>query len=396
MRILIIFLKELKDTLRDRRTLFMMVVLPLILMPGLLTVITKVQMNQRKKAEARHLKVRFVGREYAPDLYIKFESMEKVIMLDQIPEDSIKSYIHRELLDVALYVEADYKDLLGENIPAKVRILHKGTKTLGVMKERVKLVLENAEQIIIQERLASLNLSNDIVKAYDVEFVNLASKQEIFGKAAGGFLPYIFIIFGFMGAMYPGLDLGAGEKERGTLETILSSPASRVDIVLGKFFVVLLAAVMTAFIATGGLYLALQRIPDIPSELLQLISEIFNFKTMVMIMGLVLPVCAFFSAIILGLSIYARSFKEAQSMVAPLNIVIIFPAIIGTLPGIELDSITALIPVLNVSLASKDILAGTIDPFLMFEVYSSLILLAGLSIWGCVKWFGREETIFRS
>jgi len=99
---------------------------------------------------------------------------------------------------------------------------------------------------------------------------------------------------------------------------------------------------------------------------------------------------------ILSLSIYAKSFKEAQSIVAPLNIVIIFPAMIGTMPGMELNTMTALIPVLNVSLAAKDLVAGIINPFLMMEVYVSLFALAGLSLWFCVKWFSREETIFRN
>ena len=120
-----------------------------------------------------------------------------------------------------------------------------------------------------------------------------------------------------MGAMYPALDLGAGEKERGTLETILSSPASRLDIVLGKFLVVLLAAFLTAFLALGGMAVGIQRIPDIPPEVLIVINGVLNLKTIGLIMTLVLPVTAFFSAMLLGLSIYARSFKEAQSIVAP-------------------------------------------------------------------------------
>jgi sodium transport system permease protein len=196
--------------------------------------------------------------------------------------------------------------------------------------------------------------------------------------------------------MYPAIDLGAGEKERGTLETILSSPASRLDIVLGKFLVVMLAAVLTAFIALAGMAIGIQRIPEIPPEILVIINEVLSPKTIGLIMTLVLPVAAFFSAVLLGLSIYAKSFKEAQSIMAPLNIVIIFPAVIGTLPGIELNTITALIPVLNVSLASKDIIAGVMDPFLMTEVYVSLFGLAGLAIFWCVKWFNRESTIFRS
>ena len=232
-----------------------------------------------------------------------------------------------------------------------------------------------------------LKLNPDVVKAYDVQYMDVASKQEKFGKLAGGWLPYIFIIFGFMGAMYPALDLGSGEKERGTLETILSSPASRLDVVMGKFLVIMSAAFLTAFLALGGLVIGIQQISEIPPQVLSVVNDMFTFKTIAMIMTLVLPVSAFFSAMLLGLSIYARSFKEAQSIMAPLNIVIIFPAVMGTLPGIDLNTVTAMIPILNVSLASKDIIAGAMNPLYMAEVYISLFGFAALSILWCVKAF---------
>ena len=82
-------------------------------------------------------------------------------------------------------------------------------------------------------------------------------------------------------------------------------------------------------------------------------------------------------------------------MISPLMIVVILPVMIGLFPGIELDPVTALIPVLNVSLATKEIIAGTIMTGLLLEVYASLFVLAGLSLFGCARWFEREETIFR-
>ncbi|MEE8335372.1 MAG: ABC transporter permease subunit [Candidatus Neomarinimicrobiota bacterium] len=395
MRVFTIFLKELKDITRDRRTVFMMVVLPLLLIPALVAVVTMVQQSAADKAAGKQLKVRFVGREFAPDLYEKFMGTERIIMLDQIPVDSIHNYVSLEYLDFAVLVNKHYQSELDNNGQSRIQIIHKSSETLGVTKTRIKSILADSEQEIITKRLLKLNFNADIIKAYDIDYNDVSSKQEIFGRAAGGFLPYIFIIFGFLGAMYPGLDLGAGEKERGTLETILSTPASRLEIVLGKFLVVLTAAVATAFISMAGLYFTILNFPDIPPEFMAVVNEILSPKTLLMLAGLVLPVCAFFSAVILSISIYARSFKEAQSIVAPLNIVIIFPALIGTLPGMELNQSTALIPVLNVSLAAKDLVAGSIDPLLMTEVYGSLFLFAALALWVCVKWFNREETLFR-
>ena len=396
MKFLTIAKKEVIDISRDRRTIIMMVVVPLFLIPVLLGTVFKITKSMAEKASEKQLKVQIYGQEYAPDLYQAFADMDKVIILDQIPTDSIQSYIQQEFLDVAIHVDSDYKMNIAKNGQAKIRIQFKGTDSFGITKDRINGVLKKFENQIVSERMDRLNLKPEVVRAYNINYEDVASRQEKFGKIAGGWFPYVFIIFGFMGAMYPALDLGAGEKERGTLETILSSPASRLDIVLGKFLVVLLAAFLTAFLALGGMAVGIQRIPDIPPEVLIVINEVLNPKTIGLIMTLVLPVAAFFSAMLLGLSIYARSFKEAQSIVAPLNIVIIFPAVIGTLPGMELNAITSLIPVLNVSLASKDIIAGVINPLYMAEVYMSLFGFAGLAIFWCVKMFNWEKTIFRS
>ena len=156
------------------------------------------------------------------------------------------------------------------------------------------------------------------------------------------------------------------------------------------------AAFLTALLALGGLIIGIQQISEIPSQILIVVNEMFSFSTIAMIMTLVLPVSAFFSAMLLGLSIYARSFKEAQSIVAPLNIVIIFPAVMGTLPGVELNTVTAMIPILNVALASKDIIAGAMNPLYMAEVYISLFGFAALSLLWCVRTFNKESTIFRN
>ncbi|MCK5407681.1 MAG: ABC transporter permease, partial [Candidatus Krumholzibacteria bacterium] len=99
---------------------------------------------------------------------------------------------------------------------------------------------------------------------------------------------------------------------------------------------------------------------------------------------------------LLSVSLSARSFKEAQTLITPLNIAVIVPAAIGMVPGISLNFKTAIIPVLNVTLATKEIIAGTITTANLVVVYISLVALAVLSLWGSVLWFKRESTIFRS
>lgn len=396
MKYWIIAKKEILDTARDKRTLLMMIVMPLLLVPTLIGTLMKIESSQREKASEQKIKIHFVGKEFALDLYQSFESTEKIVIVNDVPEDSVGVYLQDELLDAAVTIQEDYQSKIDQNSQANIRIQFKRTDSFNTTREVIKTLLKSSEDEIIDKRMARLNIEQDVVQAYKVEYVDVASRQEIIGSLIGGWLPYIFILFGFMGAMYPALDLGSGEKERGTLETILSSPASRFDIVLGKFLVIMLAAFLTAFLALTGLIIGINFIPDIPPQMMKVIDDMFTFKTIAIIMTLVLPVSAFFSAALLGLSIYAKSFKEAQSIAAPLNIAIVFTAVIGTVPGVELNAVTALIPILNVSLASKDIFAGVINPFYMIEVYVSLFGFAILSVMACARAFNNENTIFRN
>lgn len=394
-RIFIIFKKELKDTLRDRRTIFMMVLLPLLLIPLLIIGMTMVMSAQADKAEAKVISIGIAGAEYAPELLDLIINNDKIEIDSSIPVDSLAEFVKKEEIDGALIIASDFQRKIKDDDQAVIQLFYKGTDAFGSVYQRLSAIIDEVDSTIVIERISRLNLDKNLFDAIAIEKIDLSSLQEIIAKLGGGVLPYIFIIFGFMGAMYPGIDLGAGEKERGTLETLLSTPAERSEIVIGKFLLVMLAAVMTALIAMLGFYIGIQSFPDIPEEFIAIISKMFTFKIVFMILTLIIPISAFFSALILSLSIYAKSFKEAQSILTPFSMAILFPATIGMLPGIELDYKTALIPITNVALATKDVLAGSIEPLLLAEVYFSLFILAGLSLWFCVKWFQREETLFR-
>lgn len=392
----VIFRKELKDTLRDRRTLMMMVVMPLVVVPLLITVVVKIQQGQMEKAEAKRLTVAFIGREHVPELYKRFESDRRFTVMEEWNEDTLVARTLSGELDGGVIVTEEFPQRIARDRQGTIKIIYKASDAFGTTERKLSEVIEAYDSSLVALRIERLNLDRDLFDAISIQKMDVASAKEKIGKLAGGYLPYLFIIFGFMGAMYPGIDLGAGEKERGTLETLLSSPASRLQIVMGKFLVIMLAGVATALIAMVGLYAAVRRFPEIPPEIFDVIMDMLGLRMVFMVLTLLIPIAAFFAAVILSLSVFARSFKEAQSIIAPLNIAIIFPALIGTLPGIELDAGTALVPILNVSLATKDMLAGTINPVYLVEVYLSLFVIAALSIWGCVKWFNREETLFRS
>jgi len=395
-RIVTIFKKELTDILRDKRTILTMIVIPLALVPVLLTLVFKVAQWQQQKAESEGIKIVLIGEDYAPRLTELVVADTQFTVVEGIAEADIESKIREDSLDGALVIPPHFPDRVSADEQASVKIYFRSSNTLNIAARKLREVIDEYDEEIVSGRIRRLGLDENLFDAIEIETSDVSTQQEVFGKAAGGFLPYMFILFMFTGAMYPGIDLGAGEKERGTLETLLSSPAKRLEIVIGKCLVVSLAGFISALLAMVGMYLGVRSIGEIPPEVMEVLWSILSVKVVVMILTLLLPLAVFFGAAILAVSIYSKSFKEAQSSLTPISIVIIIPVVLGLLPGMELNLTTAMIPILNVSLATKDVIAGTINPLHLVVSYVSLLVLAAASVAFAVKWFNREETLFRT
>ncbi len=382
--------------IRDRRTIFFMVIFPIIFLPVFIGGFPKLMSSITEKKMDEVLTIAVIGSENAPLLMDRFQQAKGLIIITDVLEEDIHNAITDEDIAGAVVIRPGFSTNLQLMNPAAIETYFRSSDDMAAAKKRMAAVLEAYADSLLEDRYLKLNLNSDTFKPLDISYNNIASTKEMIGKTAGGFLPYIFIIYCFLGAMYPALDLGAGEKERGTLETILASPATRLEILLGKFGVVTFFGVSSAFMGMLGMLIGLRGNVDIPPEIQSVILSIISFKMVVTIITLVIPVAMFFAAFLLSISIYARTFKEAQSIVGPLNVVIILPALIGLIPGIELTYLTALIPIVNISLATKEIIAGTISPLLLTEVYFSLAVLAGLGIWLASNWFNKEQVIFRT
>ena len=382
--------------LRDRRTIFMMVVMPLMVIPLLMTTAIKLTQSQVEKAKDKELRVAVIGETAAPELFERLSKEENFFLVPMTNADSARAMTAEEMLDGVVIIPQHFSEFVEGDKQATIRLIFKSSESLNAARRRIEAIIDQYDREIVNERIGRLQLDETIFDAIAIEREDVASTEERFAEVAGGYLPYIFIIFGFMGSIYPALDLGVGEKERGTLETILSSPASRFDIVMGKFIVIVLFSISTALLALFGVLFMVYLLPKTEMDVAGVVLDMMGPRSIFLIMSMVLPVAAFFAAVSLAISVFAKSFKEAQSMIAPLNIIIILPAMVGMLPGFKLGFVTAAIPILNLSLATKAILGGKANPILIAEVYLSLFLLAGVAIYGCVKWFNREETLFRS
>lgn len=393
--IVTIFRKELLDSLRDRRTLVTMVVIPLLLWPLLIGISSRMMISQMKKAQEKVLRIGLLTNANAEEFRHTLHGRADVTLVEDLSVDVGHSLVQSDTLDAFIIFEQDFDKKVANLVPGKIRMYFKSTERQDIEKERVSKLLSDFEQSLRSARFRNLKLDEAIVKTVEINEQNLASPKEKLAEVIGGFLPYLFIIFCFMGSMYPAIDLAAGEKERGTLETLFTSPAGRFQILLGKFGVVVLTGMFSAAISIVGLFLGIKQVREIPAELLQTILSILEFHSIALLISLLLPLTIFFAAVLLSISIFAKSFKEAQSIISPMMIVVIVPAFIGLMPGMSLNSTTAVIPILNVSLATRAIIAGTVAPGLLAEVYASLIVYAAVSLYFCSKMFGRESTIFR-
>ena len=390
-----IFKKELIDVLRDRRTLMFMVVIPILITPLLIIGSIKFQEYQNKKSEEKILKIAYIN-ESEDSLTKQLLSDQKgVKIIEGVPIDSIESYIKSDSLQGGLYLGKGFLKKIKTNSSGDVKIYYKSSDLMSKSKKRIQAALDIYKEKIISERLKQLNVDGQILEPINITNIDMATAKETLGKAVGGFIPYVLVMFIFLGAMYPAIDLGAGEKERGSLETLLSSPATKFEITMGKLLVVSLTGIVSGLVSVLGISSSLFFIDKIPVQIQETILELINPFMIFSIIILMIPIAIFFASMLLSISFYARSFKEAQSLMGPLNMVIIVPLFLSLGPGMEMDHATALMPLINVGLLTKEILAGSVELIYFIETLFSLLFCAAIGIWFSVFWFKKENTIFR-
>lgn len=390
-----IFKKELKDTLRDRRTLMMMLVIPLLLFPIIMNIFVSVSASFQEEAATKTIKIGMVGDEnnflYSELQAIPKESGNKEIIFYKDTVSMLQD-LKNDTIQLGSFVTPQFNQYMDSLKTAPIKFYFNATD-MG-MKERAESYMKIIEEKAQVERYAKLGVDQSKVKPIETTYQNIASDKEMVGKLAGGILPYIFIAFGFIGCMYPAIDLFTGEKERGTIETLLTTPVARWQILFGKMGVVVLSGLTAATCALLGLFLSIEVLDaDKNAEILKIVHSILSPTFILMLYSLLIPLTVFFAGVMIPIAVYAKSFKEAQSIITPLNIVMVLPAMVGFFPGIELNYITACIPVVNIVLATKELISGTLEFGLVALSFSVMFVLATLAVLISYKRFDKESNV---
>ena len=243
-----VYRKELKDSLRDRRTLISMVVVPIVIFPlisiGMFTFVSKVV----GKALEEVPKVMILSAGDSPRAVEELKAIKGIDFIPGTPDYA--QQISDKKIRAAVDIPSGFDSAVDHDAETTLKIYnYEGDLKSGIASDKIEKYLKNLQIQTVQKRLQARNLPPALANPFDVKRENVAPPEKVSGAMIGGFLPYFIIILCLTGAMYPAIDLTAGEKERGTIETILTSPVPRTEIVLGKFLMVLTAALVTAMLA---------------------------------------------------------------------------------------------------------------------------------------------------
>jgi sodium transport system permease protein len=395
-----VFFKEMKDVLRDRKTLLLMIVLPIVVVPLLLNLLIGFVIKKEQEAKTEVLEYVVFGDEFAPELAKTFEAANGFKKVTLGSPDELVAAIREDRIDFGLVIPEKTAAQLSGQEQASIE-LHFDNASMGSkVEDRVQDLVEKFNDGLTAARLAKLGVPPGQKQKSLLEPVRLRKQgtgkiREVIGDRIGGIVPYFFIAFCFMGVVYPAIHLGAGEKERGTLETLLLAPIPRHQVVLGKFLAVFCGGIIAVLLnlASLGTWLAIKA-GELRGIIGTLIGSI-DLLDLVLLALMLIPVAAMFAALLLSISIFARNSAEASTLISPFGIVLIVPAALAMLPGVELNWFWALVPVTNVSLAMKELLKGTMDYTMLLAIFASSTLIAGGLLFFCAKWFNRESVLFR-
>jgi sodium transport system permease protein len=396
----IVYRKELIDSLRDRRTLISMIVVPLLVMP-LLTIGMGVLSIALVGVAMREVpQVMILDGEDSPGVVAKLHEMKDLQIVPARPDyaDEISNKKIRAAVEIPAGFEA--KLATGESSTVKI-YMYEGELKSGFGADRLQKFFRELRDRSIREQLQARHLPENLAHPFDILETNVAPPEKVGGAVLGGLVPYFVILLCLTGAMYPAMDLTAGEKERGTIETILCSPVSRTHLVLGKFLMVLTASVATGVLSVLSMIVsfgvAKKLLEGVANGAADAVLEItMTAKAVISVFTMVLPLAVLFSAALLAIALFAKSYKEAQSYISPLMIVVVLPAVAAVLPGVELNTALALVPVLNTSLISKEIMTGTYHWKYIALIFASSCVYAAGAIAIAVKLFQREDVLFRT
>jgi sodium transport system permease protein len=398
---LLILKKEFLELSKDRKTLFFTFVMPFLLWPLMFLMLTKMGQNDAAKRKGQASRVYLVdpGAVLAPRL----KAQEKLFTLVERPQGDFKQALKDQKLEMVVEVDPGAAALIlrSETIEVKA-LVDESERSSSLALKRLKETMQAMDKELIGTRLKALGASAQLAEPSRVTTTNAADTGLEIAKILGSFLPYILMIMVFTGAMQHGIYATAGERERGTLQTLLATRLPRSQIIWGKLL----------YIFCMGLFAALMNLASIGFAFAKLIggaaaeggrggaglaslSSIADPSTLGLSLLLMLPLALFFSNFILLGGIQAKNTVEAGTALTPGIFVVVFLGVFSMAPGLEKMAFLPYVPIVNVSLAIRKLFAQQGNAVEYLIAFGMTVGLAALMTWLSTRILNRESAIFK-
>jgi len=392
-----VFWKEVLDSVRDSRTIFLMIALPLVIYPALFTGMGYFERTMREKQEEAAVSVAIVNAEDAPGLLAFFKEQDKlnVQVVPKSKESDAAAMIRERIAKVTLIVPGEFETTLERGKAKELEVLYDGADMNSlVARDRITSLLNEYGNGIVRQRLASRGLDVSILETVKANPKNVATAREMGAFAIGTIVPFLLIILMSAGAQHTAIDVTVGEKERSTLETVLATSASRTEIVFGKFAAVLLFSFATAIMGLIGLLLTMYSGLSFMSAIAEEKLSVSGGTILILILSLV-PVMIFLSAAFMAIGCFAKSIKEGQTYSSYFYMAIMLAAVVTIFPGLEIGPKGYAVPLIGVLFLEKEVLMGSFDIVHIVTASLSTLAMAVGAIFLSVKLFSNEKVMFR-
>lgn len=393
---LVVFKKEVLESIRDKRVILGVVVSPLLVTPLLMGTI--LFFAGKKEIEKRQavVDIGIVENGSFSELTNWLEERESIKTSHFSTKEEASQAIMDRTIRAAIVVSKDAQTQYQANGSAALEILFNASNENSINGlSRAQRLIRQFDEFALEERIRAESLPDSFASPTEIETTNLATSKSTGSLVLGMILPYLIVISAAFGGIQTAFDLCAGEKERGTMETLLVSPASREELVRGKLLTILLISLTASLCAITGilapLAFGLELFKDLVGDQIS-----FDLLSIFWMLLLVIPLALFTSSLLLVISSFARNQKEAQTYILPFISVVILPAILSSVLGAESNIYTAFIPVLNISLTMKQIFGNLSEPLYFAISLSTSLLYAFLAMRLATALFQREQILFRT
>jgi len=390
----IVFKKEILDIYRDKKTLIVGILVPLILFPIIFGFMGK-GMGNDKETVTKSTTIAIVD-QYNSKLKAFLESKDNIKVIDV---DDIEKAVDKGKIFVAVTIPKGFDDAIKNEKSANLEIYYdssssKSSMVLNIVSSYVK----EYSKLIVTKRLNARNIDTSILSPINIKTRAAVKESEGLGKMIlSMILPMMIIIYCSTGPLPVAIDLGAGEKERGTLEPLLTTQVGRMSLLWGKFFAITVMGMITVLAYLIGIYIAMLISPEMFGAVDGALSVTIGLTQFIVIAVFAILTTMIFAALELSISIYARSFKEAQTYLTPLTLIGMFAAFSSYLIDVKIAGIHwFVLPIINATAVLKEITMGITNyTHIGLAVFSSLIYMV-IAISIARYMFSRERVIFRS